>query len=99
MWTGSTTISAGGIFGHSNAAHVVWDKDVAQKYLDYWDLLAKNLTPTKLRGPVRTAAPTPAGPIAKNSVVAFLARADDKDSKRDRLHHRRLQSRTRSSRR
>jgi len=66
--------------GHSNAAHVVWDKDVAQKYLDYWELLAKNLTPTKLRGPVRTTTPTPAGKTAKNSVVPLFSPRDDKDS-------------------
>ena len=72
--------SAGGIFGHSNTAHVAWDKHVAQKYLDYWELLAKNLTPTKLRGPVRTATPTPAGKTAKNSVVPLFSPRDDKDS-------------------
>ena len=80
VWTGSTNISAGGIFGHSNAAHVVWDKDVAQRYLDYWELLAKNLTATKLRGPVRTATPTPAGTTPKNSVVPLFSPRDDKDS-------------------
>ena len=26
VWTGSTNISAGGIFGHSNVGHVVWDE-------------------------------------------------------------------------
>ena len=34
VWTGSTNISAGGIFGHSNVGHIAWDKDVAAKYLD-----------------------------------------------------------------
>ena len=71
VWTGSTNISAGGIFGHSNTAHVAWDKDVAQKYLDYWELLAKNL---------RTTTPTPAGKTAKNSVVPLFSPRDDKDS-------------------
>ena len=28
VWTGSTNISAGGIFGHSNVGHVVWDEDM-----------------------------------------------------------------------
>jgi phosphatidylserine/phosphatidylglycerophosphate/cardiolipin synthase-like enzyme len=32
VWTGSTNISAGGIFGHSNVGHIVWDEDVAQKH-------------------------------------------------------------------
>src|SRR6201991_505220 len=40
VWMGSTNISAGGIFGHSNVGHIVWDKDIAQRYLDYWERLA-----------------------------------------------------------
>ena len=40
VWTGSTNISAGGTFGHSNVGHVIWDKSVALKFLDYWERLA-----------------------------------------------------------
>lgn len=80
VWTGSTNISAGGIFGHSNVGHVVWDKDVAQAYLDYWMRLAANLTPTKLREPNRTATPTPVGKTAKNSVVPLFSARDAKES-------------------
>src|SRR5919206_24901 len=40
VWTGSTNISAGGIFGHSNVGHAIWDDDIAQRYLDYWERLA-----------------------------------------------------------
>jgi phosphatidylserine/phosphatidylglycerophosphate/cardiolipin synthase-like enzyme len=39
VWTGSTNISAGGIFGHSNVGHIVRDTVTAQKYLDYWQRL------------------------------------------------------------
>src|SRR4030095_12011600 len=42
VWTRSATISAGGIFGHSNVGHVVWDEDLAAKYLGYWQRLADN---------------------------------------------------------
>jgi phosphatidylserine/phosphatidylglycerophosphate/cardiolipin synthase-like enzyme len=80
VWTGSTNISAGGIFGHSNVGHVVWDEDVAQKYLDYWERLAKNLTPTKLRAPNKTATPTPAGPPPTHSVTPLFSARDGKDS-------------------
>ena len=41
VWTGSTNISAGGIFGHSNVGHIIWDEGIAQLFLDYWDRLAK----------------------------------------------------------
>jgi phosphatidylserine/phosphatidylglycerophosphate/cardiolipin synthase-like enzyme len=79
VWTGSTNISAGGIFGHSNVGHVVWDEGVAKKYLDYWERLADNLTPTKLRAPNKSATPTPAGKPPKNSVLALFSARDAKE--------------------
>lgn len=39
VWTGGTNFSKGGIFGHSNVAHVVEDPAIARKYLNYWTLL------------------------------------------------------------
>ena len=80
VWTGSTNISAGGIFGHSNVGHIVWDEKVASKYLEYWQLLADNLTPTKLRKPNKEATPTPKGRPQKNSVVPLFSARDDKES-------------------
>src|SRR5262249_22981925 len=49
VWTGSTNISDGGIFGHSNVGHIIWSREVAGKYLEYWKLLAENRTPGALR--------------------------------------------------
>lgn len=80
VWTGSTNISDGGIFGHSNVGHIVWDKKVAKAYLGYWKRLAENLTPTKLRSKNRKATPTPQGKTPKNSVVPLFSARDDKDS-------------------
>jgi phosphatidylserine/phosphatidylglycerophosphate/cardiolipin synthase-like enzyme len=80
VWTGSTNVSAGGIFGHSNVGRVVWDEDVAKKYLDYWERLANNLTPTKIRGANKTETPTPAGKPKKNSVIPLFSARDDKES-------------------
>ena len=45
VWTGGTNFSEGGIFGHSNVAHVVEEPAVAAKFLDYWNDLASE-TPT-----------------------------------------------------
>ena len=42
VWTGSTNITAGGIFGQSNVGHIVKDAVVAKHYLDYWTELSKN---------------------------------------------------------
>jgi phosphatidylserine/phosphatidylglycerophosphate/cardiolipin synthase-like enzyme len=79
VWTGSTNISAGGIFGHSNVGHIVWDGNVAAKYLEYWERLAQNLTPTKLRAPNRATTPTPVGKPPKKSVTPLFSARDDKD--------------------
>jgi phosphatidylserine/phosphatidylglycerophosphate/cardiolipin synthase-like enzyme len=80
VWTGSTNISAGGIFGHSNVGHIVWDENVAAKYLDYWQRLADNVTPTKLRAPNKAATPTPDGKPPKGSVTPLFSARDDKES-------------------
>jgi phosphatidylserine/phosphatidylglycerophosphate/cardiolipin synthase-like enzyme len=40
VWTGSTNLSQGGIYGHSNVGHVVRDPSVAQAFLDYWTELS-----------------------------------------------------------
>jgi len=40
VWTGSTNISEGGIFGQTNVGHWIRNHDTAQKYKAYWDLLA-----------------------------------------------------------
>lgn len=39
VWTGSTNISKGGIFGQANVGHSIDDKAVASQYKLYWDLL------------------------------------------------------------
>lgn len=80
VWTGSTNISAGGIFGHSNVGHVVWDEGVAAQYLAYWQRLADNLTPGKMRVPNRTATPTPTGKPPKQSVTPLFSARDEKTS-------------------
>jgi hypothetical protein len=50
VWTGSTNITQGGIFGHSNVGHIVRDEMVAKGYEMYWQQLyqdpeAKSLRP------------------------------------------------------
>jgi phosphatidylserine/phosphatidylglycerophosphate/cardiolipin synthase-like enzyme len=61
VWTGSTNISAGGIFGHSNVGHVIWDKDIAQSFLNYWERLADdNVKPASLKEANLEVEATPA---------------------------------------
>ncbi len=83
VWTGSTNISAGGIFGHSNVGHAIWDKTIAQKYLDYWNRLAD---PDVTRAPLveanLEAEPTPeigTAPPADRILTIFSPR-DDRDT-------------------
>ena len=40
VWTGSTNLSVGGIFGHSNVGHAVRDPAIASQFLPYWTELA-----------------------------------------------------------
>ncbi|MBW4690783.1 MAG: hypothetical protein KME27_03350 [Lyngbya sp. HA4199-MV5] len=49
VWTGSTNITDGGIFGHSNVGHIVRDSTVAASYLAYWEQLSHDPTAAKLR--------------------------------------------------
>lgn len=39
VWTGSTNISEGGIFGQTNVGHWVRDAEVAEKFRKYWELM------------------------------------------------------------
>ena len=45
VWTGSTNISDGGIFGHSNVGHSVRSEQVAGQYLAYWNALCNAIQP------------------------------------------------------
>ncbi len=80
VWTGSTNISKGGIFGHSNVGHIVWHPGIAGAYLDYWQRLADNLTSTKLRPINREASPLPAGSPSPGSITPLFSARDEKDS-------------------
>jgi phosphatidylserine/phosphatidylglycerophosphate/cardiolipin synthase-like enzyme len=42
VWTGSTNVTEGGIYGHSNVGHQVRDPGIAAHFLDYWEELAKD---------------------------------------------------------
>ena len=83
VWTGSTNISAGGIFGHSNVGHVIWDTGLAQRYLDYWErLAAPDVTRAPLVAENLAVEPTPqpkSTPPADRMLILFSPR-DDKDT-------------------
>ena len=91
VWTGSTNISAGGVFGHSNVGHVVFDAGVTGKYLDYWNFLSANLSSPN--APISTfdkqATPTPSADPAPNSTTVMFSPRDGKTLQRyaNRMDH------------
>eukprot|EP00439_Symbiodinium_sp_Y106_P040039 s2298_g4.t3 len=42
VWTGSTNITAGAIFGHSNVGHIITRPDLCKKYVAYWERLTRD---------------------------------------------------------
>lgn len=68
VWTGSTNLTQGAVFGHLNVGHLVSDLPVATRFLDYWTRLAdQDNTTAAMRvwsegsNPVDTAAAPPDG--------------------------------------
>src|SRR6266567_883086 len=83
VWTGSTNISAGGIFGHSNVGHAIWNRDIAQRYLDFWDRLADpNVKASKLKVANLAVEATPGAAAAPpaDRILTLYSPRDDKVS-------------------
>jgi phosphatidylserine/phosphatidylglycerophosphate/cardiolipin synthase-like enzyme len=82
VWTGSTNISAGGIFGHSNVGHIVWDRDVAERYLAYWNALAEDtVTTDKLRSFNQDIEKTPEALPSSQRIMTLFSPRDPEDSR------------------
>jgi len=74
VWTGGTNFSEGGIFGHSNVAHVVEDPLIAGKFRDYWMLLADDPTNQTLKPKVGALTPIPPDPPPAGTTAVFSPR-------------------------
>jgi phosphatidylserine/phosphatidylglycerophosphate/cardiolipin synthase-like enzyme len=74
VWTGGTNFSDGGIFGHSNVAHVVEDGTVAQKFLDYWAALEGDPVFATIRPATQTITPDLPSPPAPGTAALFSPR-------------------------
>jgi phosphatidylserine/phosphatidylglycerophosphate/cardiolipin synthase-like enzyme len=75
VWTGSTNITAGAIFGHSNVGHVVRDPAVAARYLSYWEELSRDPEARELRPSVEETTPVPEGPPEAGTAALFSPRS------------------------
>jgi phosphatidylserine/phosphatidylglycerophosphate/cardiolipin synthase-like enzyme len=74
VWTGGTNFSEGGIYGHSNVAHVVEDYSIAQKFYDYWNALKLDPPSTPLKESVESISPLPVGELPVGTSVLFSPR-------------------------
>lgn len=81
VWTGSTNISKGGIFGHSNVGHEIWDKQIAQKYLGYWNALAApDVTRAKLVKYNLSLEKTPDTTIPTKEILTLFSPRDNQNT-------------------
>ncbi len=76
VWTGGTNFSDGGIFGHSNVAHVVEEPAIARIFLDYWTELQKNPDSRTLRPILDRLTPLPPMPPPVGTSVIASPRAN-----------------------
>tara|TARA_R110000787_G_scaffold72118_1_gene160716 strand:+ start:44665 stop:45549 length:885 start_codon:yes stop_codon:yes gene_type:complete len=74
VWTGGTNLSEGGIYGHSNVAHVIEEAAVATAFFSYWKLLEQNPKSASLRPDVVNLSPLPAGKPPKGTTPIFSPR-------------------------
>lgn len=74
VWTGGTNFSDGGIFGHSNVAHVVEDADVAKLFLEYWEALEQDLDHKQLSKAVENISSIPPADLPVGTTVLFSPR-------------------------
>ena len=73
VWTGSTNISEKGIFGQCNTGHIVNDKSIADKYLQYWKALSGNPKKDTLSTEVISIQNDVAHDQIKNGITVFFS--------------------------
>ena len=74
VWTGGTNFSEGGIFGHSNVAHVVEEEAIAEKFHDYWKALSQDPKSKPLKNTVENISQLPPDPLIDGTYVLFSPR-------------------------
>ena len=74
VWTGGTNFSEGGIYGHSNVAHVVEEETIAVKFLDYWTALSQDPESTPLKDSVEMISQLPPDLPPDGTTVLFSPR-------------------------
>ncbi|WP_298901463.1 phospholipase D-like domain-containing protein [uncultured Psychroserpens sp.] len=86
VWTGSTNLTGGGLFGQSNVGQIIRDNDIALEYFKYWEKLSENpkkssskKTGQGIRDWLKEKNPNLDGNVPEDSVNAiFSPRSDEK---------------------
>lgn len=79
VWTGSTNITPKGIFGQCNVGHIIRNKDIAEKYLEYWNSLEQDpLNDVLDKQTVQIQSDLIFDQIPKESVTAFFSPREKK---------------------
>ena len=73
--TGGTNFSEGGIFGHSNVAHVVEEPAVAEQFRVYWELLLTDPTNAVLKPQLTALVAIPPGYPPVGTISVFSPRS------------------------
>jgi len=73
VWTGSTNITKGGIFGQSNVGHIVRDEETAESYRAYWQELSADPTNSDLKEWNVHNTPDPSGKPSKNTITPIFS--------------------------
>lgn len=74
VWTGGMNFSEGGIFGHSNVAHVVNNPAIAERYARYWEALRSDPENGPMKKRVEEITPAFALPFREEEMVVFSPR-------------------------
>ena len=73
VWTGSTNITNGGIFGQGNVGHIIRDEKTAEKYHDYWRKLSQDPSTSDLRKWNMENTSDPKRPILKKGITPIFS--------------------------
>lgn len=77
VWTGSTNFTASGFLGQSNLAHWITNRDLAQAFRAYWNLLAGDPSTRVLKRALALLTPDPARPLPENTLVPVFSPRPD----------------------
>lgn len=73
VWTGSTNLSEGGIYGHSNVGHEVRDPEVASRFLAFWAELEADPELVDLRDWSTASSPFDAGALEAHATHTLFS--------------------------